>query len=175
MTEDIWGHIGENKIIQTQWFECAACTASWDLYAALNGLDEVLDAGDDSQEASTVPMHTPRSCRKQHSHPNLPCTCQPCTRQRFHTPTLPHQRMHTNACTRSRFHTPTHAQANASTRQRMHTHSHTRTRTHAHAHMRTHTQARSRARIRTHREHTRACPTHTRTYAAVHTRIRCIR
>jgi hypothetical protein len=32
-----------------QWFECAACTASWELYAALNGLDEVLDAGDDSQ------------------------------------------------------------------------------------------------------------------------------
>jgi len=53
MTEDIWGHIGEDKIIQTQWFECAACTASWELYAALNGLDEVLDAGDDSQEAST--------------------------------------------------------------------------------------------------------------------------
>ena len=52
MTEDIWGQIGKEAYIQTQWFECAACTASWELYAALNGLDEALDAGDDSQEAN---------------------------------------------------------------------------------------------------------------------------
>jgi len=52
MTEDIWGHLGEDTVIKTQWFECAACTASWELYAALNGLDEALDAGDDSQEAN---------------------------------------------------------------------------------------------------------------------------
>lgn len=52
MTEDIWGHIGEDRVIKTEWFECAACTASWELYAALNGLDEALDAGDDSQEAN---------------------------------------------------------------------------------------------------------------------------
>jgi hypothetical protein len=36
----------------TNRFECAACTASWELYAKLNGLDEVLDVGDDAQEAN---------------------------------------------------------------------------------------------------------------------------
>jgi hypothetical protein len=57
MTEDIWGRIGEDHVIRTEWFECAACTASWELYAALNGLDEALDIGDDSQVDQTV-THT---------------------------------------------------------------------------------------------------------------------
>lgn len=52
MTPDIFLHAGEDRAIQTLWFECAACTASWELYEALNGLDEVLDVGDDAQEAN---------------------------------------------------------------------------------------------------------------------------
>ena len=52
MTADIWSNIGKDEFIPTEWFECAACTASWELYATLNGLDEALDVGDDSQEAN---------------------------------------------------------------------------------------------------------------------------
>jgi hypothetical protein len=50
MTEDVWGGIGRDAFVRTEWFECAACSASRALYAALNGLDEALDVGDDSQE-----------------------------------------------------------------------------------------------------------------------------
>ena len=91
MTEDIWGHIGENKIIQTQWFECAACTASWDLYAALNGLDEALDAGDDSQEASNIPIAWANACTRTHTHTHAHA------RTRTHT--------HAHARTRTHAHT----------------------------------------------------------------------
>jgi hypothetical protein len=52
MTPDIYEHVGEDRAMRTAWFECAACTASFELYAILNGLDEVLDVGDDAQEAN---------------------------------------------------------------------------------------------------------------------------
>lgn len=67
MTEDIWGQIGKDATIKTQWFECAACTASWELYAALNGLDEALDAGDDSQEANVKDRTVVLSERLKHA------------------------------------------------------------------------------------------------------------
>lgn len=52
MTPDIYNHMFEDRAVRTIWFECAACTGSWEMYASLNGLDEVLDVGDDAQEAN---------------------------------------------------------------------------------------------------------------------------